>query len=750
MPLPSIKLCLATFACFAIGQSAIAQETFRELPVFSAKDKIKIEMSEKEVTIGPFQVKSNVYTITDDKGGSNASQEYAGGLISAQLGDTLDINFINRAANMGDDVSDSNLHTHGLVVRPYADKSISPDDWMAGDTTSHTFGDFQFLYATPEGTTVNPHKTHSMISAGSSIHYGISIPQDHPLGPAWFHPHMHGIAKKQVSGGLSGMIMVGDTRDYGCVRVSNDGKSCGEKIPAGIRQRFMLIKDAQILHPMSGLATMQYDQKADFCKENLNVFSGYCNNGDAMKPGDWVFSINGVMYPSLAVDNAGAEIWTIQNASANVTYDLTLSGAGWGSDATPSATQFVKRGMPFHVISIDGGALGYRSLMKSPGLFLQQRAILMPGSRMEIMVAWRDPKTCRGQWPADCKPSSVNAEKSMQLKNALYKTGGDDWPAVNLAEFKFMPTSGGNLAPAEIASAEPDVLKAALLTGMTMSPPASTTSQLCKNGWVHKLTNGEKRRIYFGIAKYTSVDSNLHEEFVLANTVIASDGSESQYGTQIKKGKSPEFSVFDSTSSQAQLCVPFGTNELWELVNISPEVHNFHIHQNKFAVTRLGRTPSEYDQLVIPRALVSAGNATAEPDAKIQSAIPTDDNRLIHDTIIVPRGSKINGEGTKEACETSVTGEGVKPDPTFTDFQYKRNADGTFVLSDFGMKNCRGSGAKDWSGSIEVTIPFDRKEKIGKYLFHCHILEHEDLGMMSSIRVLSPAQMGISDTTMLK
>jgi hypothetical protein len=40
-------------------------------------------------------------------------------------------------------------------------------------------------------------------------------------------------------------------------------------------------------------------------------------------------------------------------------------------------------------------------------------------------------------------------------------------------------------------------------------------------------------------------------------------------------------------------------------------------------------------------------------------------------------------------------------------------------------------------GYIDVEIGFSKPEQVGEYVFHCHILEHEDAGMMGKIVVKS-------------
>jgi hypothetical protein len=41
--------------------------------------------------------------------------------------------------------------------------------------------------------------------------------------------------------------------------------------------------------------------------------------------------------------------------------------------------------------------------------------------------------------------------------------------------------------------------------------------------------------------------------------------------------------------------------------------------------------------------------------------------------------------------------------------------------------------------SIRVRMDFRDPNTIGMFPYHCHLLEHEDKGMMGSIRVISPA-----------
>jgi suppressor of ftsI len=38
-------------------------------------------------------------------------------------------------------------------------------------------------------------------------------------------------------------------------------------------------------------------------------------------------------------------------------------------------------------------------------------------------------------------------------------------------------------------------------------------------------------------------------------------------------------------------------------------------------------------------------------------------------------------------------------------------------------------------GRVKITIPFTDPHIVGKFVYHCHILEHEDGGMMATLQV---------------
>jgi len=96
-----------------------------------------------------------------------------GPTLHVRPGDTLRVRLIN------DLDQPTNLHTHGLVV-------------------------------SAEGNSDNPFVE---VGPGESFDYEITLPDDHPHGAFWYHPHHHGFVADQVFAGLYGAIVV-DADDW--------------------------------------------------------------------------------------------------------------------------------------------------------------------------------------------------------------------------------------------------------------------------------------------------------------------------------------------------------------------------------------------------------------------------------------------------------------------------------------------------------------------------------------------------------
>src|SRR5207244_3008722 len=115
--------------------------------------------------------------------------------------------------------------------------------------------------------------------------YDFQIPADHMAGLYWYHPHLHPMVNREIAGGLSGGIVVGDIL---------------APFPElhGITERVMLLKDLKIRH---GVIVLDPDPS-----------------------GPTLRTINGLLRPRIDIRPGELQFWRIANIGANVFYRLKL------------------------------------------------------------------------------------------------------------------------------------------------------------------------------------------------------------------------------------------------------------------------------------------------------------------------------------------------------------------------------------------------------------------------------------------
>lgn len=69
---------------------------------------------------------------------------------------------------------------------------------------------FHGFHVSPKGNSDN---VYLQINPGESFNYLVQLPDDHPAGNYWYHPHRHGSVAVQVASGCAGMMIVRGTLD---------------------------------------------------------------------------------------------------------------------------------------------------------------------------------------------------------------------------------------------------------------------------------------------------------------------------------------------------------------------------------------------------------------------------------------------------------------------------------------------------------------------------------------------------------
>lgn len=178
-----------------------------------------------------------------------------GPMLVAKPGDRLRLRLRNRTA------LPTNLHFHGFHVSPKGHQ------------------DNVFLDIQP----------------GEDYAYDVELPDDHPGGLYWYHPHRHGTVNEQVYGGMHGLIVI-------------EGGAAARPEIAPLRRRTMLLRTIALGEPA-----------ADGSIPALPVSQASFRNS--------VTLVNDERSPIIEMAPGETQFWQLCNAANSAFFDLTVPGA---------------------------------------------------------------------------------------------------------------------------------------------------------------------------------------------------------------------------------------------------------------------------------------------------------------------------------------------------------------------------------------------------------------------------------------
>jgi FtsP/CotA-like multicopper oxidase with cupredoxin domain len=190
-----------------------------------------------------------------------------GPLIAVSPGDTLRVNLIN----------DLPVDDPSCLANPPVGLSMPPGVGCFNTINLHTHG----LHVSPTGNSDNVLLN---IAPQTEFPYEYYIPEDHPAGTFWYHAHRHGSTAVQVSSGAAGILVIRGNREY--------------KPPT---------KDNP--HPMADIDTILHDEKDVPLKEQFFAFQQLAyacfNNLPDQDGGPWqqIFTSAGLFNITLANAN---------------------------------------------------------------------------------------------------------------------------------------------------------------------------------------------------------------------------------------------------------------------------------------------------------------------------------------------------------------------------------------------------------------------------------------------------------------
>ena len=673
---------------------------------------------------------------------AQTSSDWGGVRLALNKGDMLKVRLVNRLPlqdknkvshywNMNSPVpivdqnginlplSETNLHTHGLVVQA---RAATPSQPSWGDDI------YVYLFNPANGEPVqmpSSHGNHGAIvyNDTGTLDYEIYLPTNIPSGLDWYHSHIHGYSADGLAHGLAGLITIGAVGDYAFTGTPGPLTRFPES-----QVKYITLKDMQVLaqnnvptgswqsnyagpvqfqqglyyYPLTVTNGEVLDDQQDpaFCSQypsSGESRQGSCsgvNNYNAVTAnqesnylgGRWYFPVNGLVYPSLTVnDAAGGEIWRISNYSSSATYKLELDSV---SPAYPMIMQLISvDGVSIHVPSGTSKedkstlAAARYTIVDCPAVTAQSSAgnfpeaapvcvkdfTITPGARAEVWVTYRNSDGTLGN--GDGKSAIF---KTIGITTGIPGGAGDPWPAIDLVNVKFM---GGSSRP-PVLTVLGDAFAANRPQGIFYETVPYAQAAPLPQGCA-PLPAGTHRRIYYGLVN-------------VANPNIFGAGNEivdDQTGNVV--GAPAVIQSFDP--SNPFICLPLAAGqkpvkEIWDVVNLGTEIHNFHIHQTRFRTIQQSSTTQPIQSTALAMNL-TVGAGIMGDTAPLQPAAP---NKKNYSNVMT-------------------------------------NQNGYCTINDWKSGNCTNIPAK-------LEIPF---AELGEFVYHCHILEHEDSGMMAKIQVVA-------------
>lgn len=545
--------------------------------------------------------------------------------------------------------------------------------------------------------------------ADGAVEYRIHL-VNHPSGLFWFHPHMHGVALNQVTAGLSGIITVGTPEDD-----CRGDHECRAAIHAST-ERFLVLKDSEVL--ADGALLSQQDP--GFCPGAAAAGEpprrGVCA-GDAaggFGGGHWFHTVNGQVYPDIRV-GPGGDLWRIVNAAASRSYDLSLAPDGGGE------------ALPLQVLSIDGITIDASLAANLPALQAQL------GRKVDVFPCPDPPGAARRREAAVCTrhirmmPSSRVAVRVLNdqpgARNAVFRTAdyptgpdADDWPAIDLASVHLAAPAAHGIVAALVLPSGGGVRSALSPDGVLGAPPSLLAPGARRPAPLERVQQQ-------AAAAPTSPAARRQAQAMAAARPGLRQATEYAIDPALKLGLRHD-PACDNLAPGERRRIFFG--------NPTPGQDGFGL-----ATVVIGADGQEkpgtatpmrvFDPTQTTICLTAARGAGSRPTTEtweVFNLTGEDHNFHIHQT----RFWLLSTGPTQPARidEVAVLQDNVP------------------LLHAADVSGCDGTVDHFHTGAckpqaVMLRIPFTQ---VGDFVFHCHILEHEDGGMMARIRVVAPPPPG--------
>ena len=501
-------------------------------------------------------------------------------------------------------------------------------------TNMHTHG----LWINPAGNSDNV-----LISINPNIdfQYEYNIPEDHPAGTFWYHPHRHGSTALQVASGMAGALIIQGQRQPTPSR-NGDIDTLLRATPAQtFKERLLVFQQIQYACYKPGLKpgdkpVLKTNPDGTYlCAPNdVGIIENYDNFG----PGGWsssgrYTSINGEVQPSFDSAKVGqVERWRMVHAgvrdSINLQFrklkeglqmPLTMKAAEHDAFIRQNCTGAV---IPQHIIAADGLTTGH--------IYKTDISVFQPGYRWDALMLFPE----AGNYCVIDAAASASANVD-QTKSSIRLLG--------MVKVEANPQATGTI-DAQLQKALVDAAQQNIDPGMRKM----VTDDLVADGSLAKFV------------PHPDVPPTPHKQELVFNI-----DTNSQPARFLVNGEPYSPDRIDRN-------LVLGSSDEWTLTSLLAS-HPFHIHVNPFQVV----------------------------------------------AVLDPNGKDVSLPGAVDDYDSSMP-----PDPQY------RNLQGIWKDT-IWVKNVGGK-------PYRVIIRSRYERYIGDFVLHCHILDHEDQGMMQNVRISIP------------
>lgn len=668
-------------------------------------------------------------------------------VIAVDRGTTLRIRY--RSELLATDVAGkrrptvSNLHTHGLIVSPRSPRSPRSPGSLDPE---RVYGDCVFVLAGPTAGLRHGQGSGDpcALASGPSfmntepgdIRYSYVIPDDHPSGVYWFHPHPHGLSEGQVANGLAGLMLIGSFWDYAYIRCrvtaspdeaglyacrdqeAQREERAAERRADAVKVRTLGLKDIQVAKvkgksrfrliefplrpdPSDVPGSHAFSEKTEARKSRcgdlalsesgeLRYVDGIAVPGQCWQkehPDDrWVFTVSGQVDPRITVKAGQSEAWHLANIGADVTYRLRLE-----------TVEDPPRRIAFEVRAIDGAAFPYGPVRRRT-----TEIVLMPGARVDVLV-----ERCSASSASDCVEPSKTVRA--RLRTAGIATGidaksGDLWPPVDLATVVFeagASAPGRSLPEPRPGPPSPEVPAASPAPAGPIAKPAP-------------LRTCDHHRYRAGPADFR-IDADL-VRLIRFNNRDFGDPAGELFGIHTEN-----FHMQDPAGRAIALAdlVAEGRGQR-RMDGQASAIASIALDDPCWkAATSGAGDPAEFASYYPAFKMDGDPNVTAAYGAREYWLLVNDSDECHNFHIHQTKFEVVD-------ADFAATGARTPSSPCLGDRAFIPPVHRNLLHDNYPLPP---------RSRVLVMIKFDGP-KLGRFVFHCHILEHEDKGMMATISVV--------------